>query len=138
MTRGAPSDRGAHATEIKPALGGLKGPLMKVAQMMATIPDALPSEYAAELAQLRSMAPPMGRPFVRRRMAAEEDGTLRTLPEVLAAPVPDDVREQVSWTAIVGPSIAGEVAVRRPTVGLFAGEDGTAAEQVALRARTEP
>jgi predicted unusual protein kinase regulating ubiquinone biosynthesis (AarF/ABC1/UbiB family) len=69
--RGGDFDRGAHAGELKSALGGLKGPLMKVAQMMATIPDALPSEYAAELAQLQSMAPPMGKPFVRRRMAAE-------------------------------------------------------------------
>ena len=44
---------------------------MKVAQLIATIPDALPAEYAAELAQLQANAPPMGRPFVRRRMAAE-------------------------------------------------------------------
>ncbi len=64
-------DRGQHAHELREALGGLKGPLMKVAQMMATIPDALPAEYAAELAQLQSQAPPMGKPFVRRRMAAE-------------------------------------------------------------------
>ena len=60
-----------HATELREALGGLKGPLMKVAQMMATIPEALPAEYAAELAQLQSNAPPMGKPFVRRRMVAE-------------------------------------------------------------------
>ena len=60
-----------NAGELREALGGLKGPLMKVAQMMATIPDALPAEYAAELAQLQSQAPPMGKPFVRRRMAAE-------------------------------------------------------------------
>ena len=33
------------------ALGGLKGPIMKVAQLMATIPDALPPEYAEELAE---------------------------------------------------------------------------------------
>lgn len=59
------------ATELREALGGLKGPLMKVAQMMATIPEALPAEYAAELAQLQSNAPPMGKPFVRRRMVAE-------------------------------------------------------------------
>lgn len=64
-------DRAGHATELKEALGGLKGPLMKVAQMMASIPDALPAEYAAELAQLQSNAPPMGKPFVRRRMQAE-------------------------------------------------------------------
>jgi predicted unusual protein kinase regulating ubiquinone biosynthesis (AarF/ABC1/UbiB family) len=62
---------GANAAELKEALGGLKGPLMKVAQLIATIPDALPAEYAAELAQLQSNAPPMGKPFVRRRMVAE-------------------------------------------------------------------
>lgn len=61
----------SHATDLKEALGGLKGPLMKVAQLMATIPDALPAEWAAELAQLQSNAPPMGKPFVRRRMLAE-------------------------------------------------------------------
>ena len=64
-------DRGQHAAELTRALGGLKGPLMKVAQLLATIPDALPSEYAAELQQLQSDAPSMGWPFVRRRMAAE-------------------------------------------------------------------
>ena len=60
--------------ELKAALGGLKGPLMKVAQILATIPDALPAEYAAELAQLQANAPPMGWPFVRRRMAARARG----------------------------------------------------------------
>ena len=64
-------DRGRHAEDLKNALGGLKGPLMKVAQLLATIPDALPSEYAAELRQLQSNAPSMGWPFVRRRMATE-------------------------------------------------------------------
>ena len=44
---------------------------MKVAQLLATIPDALPAAYAAELSQLQSQAPPMGWPFVRRRMSAE-------------------------------------------------------------------
>ena len=53
------------------ALGGLKGPLMKVAQLMATIPDLLPPEYADELAKLQSDAPPMGAAFVKRRMQAE-------------------------------------------------------------------
>ena len=64
-------DRARHAEDLKQALGGLKGPLMKVAQLLATIPDALPKEYVAELAELQSNAPPMGWPFVRRRMAAE-------------------------------------------------------------------
>ncbi len=64
-------DRGKHASDLRAALGGLKGPLMKVAQILSTIPDALPREYAAELAQLQSDAPHMGGPFVKRRMAAE-------------------------------------------------------------------
>src|SRR5437763_12221683 len=64
-------DRGKNAFELAAALGGLKGPIMKVAQLMATIPDALPPEYAAELIKLQSEAPPMGWAFVKRRMAAE-------------------------------------------------------------------
>jgi predicted unusual protein kinase regulating ubiquinone biosynthesis (AarF/ABC1/UbiB family) len=59
------------AGELAAALGGLKGPLMKVAQLLSTIPEALPKEYAAELAQLQSQAPPMGPAFVKRRMIAE-------------------------------------------------------------------
>lgn len=65
-------DRGeGNAAALASALGGLKGPLMKVAQLMATIPDLLPPEYASELQKLQSDAPPMGRAFVRRRMMAE-------------------------------------------------------------------
>ncbi|QNT68142.1 AarF/ABC1/UbiB kinase family protein [Defluviicoccus vanus] len=64
-------DRPEHALELKTALGGLKGPLMKVAQILATVPDMLPAEYTEELAQLQQNAPPMGWSFVKRRMAAE-------------------------------------------------------------------
>jgi predicted unusual protein kinase regulating ubiquinone biosynthesis (AarF/ABC1/UbiB family) len=64
-------DRGKSAIELAAALGGLKGPIMKVAQLISTIPDALPPEYAAELAKLQSQAPPMGWGFVKRRMTAE-------------------------------------------------------------------
>ncbi|MBM3517464.1 MAG: AarF/ABC1/UbiB kinase family protein [Alphaproteobacteria bacterium] len=68
---GVPLDRERHAAELRRALGGLKGPLMKVAQILSTIPEALPREYGQELAQLQANAPPMGWAFVRRRMAAE-------------------------------------------------------------------
>jgi predicted unusual protein kinase regulating ubiquinone biosynthesis (AarF/ABC1/UbiB family) len=44
---------------------------MKVAQLLATIPDAVPAEYAGELMKLQSQAPPMGWAFVKRRMSAE-------------------------------------------------------------------
>ncbi|WP_135466106.1 ABC1 kinase family protein [Crenalkalicoccus roseus] len=68
---GLRTDKAAHAEDLRQILGGLKGPLMKVAQFLATVPDALPEEYAAQLATLQSNAPPMGWPFVRRRMMSE-------------------------------------------------------------------
>ena len=67
---GAPN-RAGEAAALSGALGRLKGPLMKVAQLMATIPDLLPPEYATELQKLQSEAPPMGWAFVKRRMMAE-------------------------------------------------------------------
>ena len=68
---GVKLDKRKHASEIKLALGNIKGPLMKVAQLSATIPDLLPPEYAFELSQLQSNAPPMGWLFVKRRMFTE-------------------------------------------------------------------
>jgi predicted unusual protein kinase regulating ubiquinone biosynthesis (AarF/ABC1/UbiB family) len=59
------------AAKLSAALGGLKGPLMKVAQIISTLPDVLSDDYMAELSKLQSSAPPMGWSFVRRRMQAE-------------------------------------------------------------------
>jgi predicted unusual protein kinase regulating ubiquinone biosynthesis (AarF/ABC1/UbiB family) len=67
--RGA--NREADAKALASALGSMKGPLMKVAQMLTTIPDAAPAEFVAELSTLQSQAPPMGPSFVRRRMQTE-------------------------------------------------------------------
>ncbi len=63
--------RDQEARALASALGSMKGPLMKVAQILTTIPDALPADYANELIRLQSQAPAMGAGFVRRRMAAE-------------------------------------------------------------------
>ena len=68
---GGVPNRAGEALALSSALGRLKGPLMKVAQLMATIPDLLPPEYATELQKLQSEAPPMGWAFVKRRMMAE-------------------------------------------------------------------
>jgi predicted unusual protein kinase regulating ubiquinone biosynthesis (AarF/ABC1/UbiB family) len=68
---GIKGDRAKNAEGLKLALGGLKGPLMKVAQILSTIPEALPKDYARELAQLQANAPHMGWPFVNRRMMSE-------------------------------------------------------------------
>ena len=68
---GGGNDDAANAAALGKALGGLKGPIMKMAQLFATIPDALPPEYAEALQKLQSDAPPMGAAFVKRRMQAE-------------------------------------------------------------------
>ncbi|MBU6497071.1 MAG: AarF/ABC1/UbiB kinase family protein [Rhodospirillales bacterium] len=68
---GIKTNRADHADDLRVILGGLKGPLMKVAQFLSTVPDALPAEYAAQLAELQANAPAMGWAFVRRRMAGE-------------------------------------------------------------------
>lgn len=64
-------ERGQHAEDLMMALGNLKGPLMKIGQILSTIPEALPPEYAKTFQNLQSNAPPMGWPFVRRRMRTE-------------------------------------------------------------------
>ena len=68
---GGGADGAALARELTAALGRLRGPLVKVAQLLATVPGALPAEYVAELMTLQSQAPAMGPTFVRRRMAGE-------------------------------------------------------------------
>ncbi len=64
-------DQASHAQGLTAVLGNLKGPLMKVAQFLATVPGALPPEYADMFLSLQMNAPAMGWAFVRRRMAGE-------------------------------------------------------------------
>jgi predicted unusual protein kinase regulating ubiquinone biosynthesis (AarF/ABC1/UbiB family) len=61
----------ANAADLTRVLGNLRGPVMKVAQFIATVPGVLPPEVAAPLLTLQTNAPPMGAAFVRRRMASE-------------------------------------------------------------------
>ena len=61
----------SNAADLTEVLGHLRGPVMKVAQFVATVPGALPKEVAAPLLNMQTNAPPMGAGFVRRRMAAE-------------------------------------------------------------------
>lgn len=56
-------------------------------------------------------------------MQADEEGNLTILPRALMAHVPESVRDKVSISAIAGPSIAGEVAIRRHTSVVFTGDD---------------
>lgn len=74
---------------------------------------------------------------VAKGLDASDDGDLAILPDVLAEQTDPDLREQVSWTAIVGPSIAGEVAVRRDTCVAFAGHDQSVLDELAQMFRTD-
>ena len=74
---------------------------------------------------------------IAKGVNADERGNLRILPEVLADPVAEDLRERVRWAAIVGPSIAGEVAARRDTCVLFCGHDQDALDRLAATFRTD-
>lgn len=56
-------------------------------------------------------------------MQADDEGNLTILPRALMAKLPEDLAGQVSISAIAGPSIAGEVAIRRHTSVVFTGED---------------
>jgi glycerol-3-phosphate dehydrogenase (NAD(P)+) len=73
---------------------------------------------------------------VTKGMEATEDGSLRTLPDVLAEAASPDLRARVSWSAIAGPSIAGEVAARRDTCVVFTGRDEEALSRLAPIFRT--
>ncbi|MEI8320553.1 MAG: AarF/ABC1/UbiB kinase family protein [Alphaproteobacteria bacterium] len=61
----------SYAESLYLILGNLKGPLMKIGQILSMVPDILPEHYAKELQNLQSNAPPMGELFVRRRMRGE-------------------------------------------------------------------
>jgi glycerol-3-phosphate dehydrogenase (NAD(P)+) len=73
---------------------------------------------------------------VAKGMEADDDGSLRILPDVMAAQVPAELREAVTWSAVVGPSIAGEVAARRHTSVVFAGLDQAALDRLVPLFRT--
>lgn len=64
-------NRDRYAQRLTELLSDLKGPLVKVAQLAATVPGLLPPEFIEHLSSLRANAPPMGWSFVRRRMRTE-------------------------------------------------------------------
>ncbi len=64
-------DHDSQAQTFTRVMGNLKGPIMKIAQFLATVPGAIPEEYAEEFQQLQSEAPAMGGYFVRRRLQGE-------------------------------------------------------------------
>ncbi|MGH9243129.1 MAG: NAD(P)H-dependent glycerol-3-phosphate dehydrogenase [Acidimicrobiales bacterium] len=74
---------------------------------------------------------------IAKGLEATENGDLRILPDLLAEPLSEELRAHVSISAIIGPSIAGEVAVRRDTCVVFAGPDQTALDRLAAAFRAD-
>ena len=68
---GLNTDQKKNAHNLQEKFGQAKGPFMKIAQLLAMIPDAIPKDYANQLMKLQTNAPPMGEYFVRRRMKNE-------------------------------------------------------------------
>ncbi|PJF35305.1 MAG: glycerol-3-phosphate dehydrogenase [Candidatus Thermofonsia Clade 1 bacterium] len=57
--------------------------------------------------------------MVTKGLESTPDGKLMILPDVLAARLPEPIRDQVHYAAVGGPSIAGELAARRHTSVVF-------------------
>lgn len=73
---------------------------------------------------------------VTKGMEANDDGTLHLLPDVLPSFFDEDLANAVTWNAIVGPSIAREVALHHDTCVIFAGEDQASLDYLADLFRT--
>lgn len=116
-----------HLEEAKEAFGG--------ADMALSGINSFGVRWAGErLASL--LEPGMHVLSIAKGLEATDTGDLRILPEVLAEEVPPDLRERVSWSAVAGPSIAGEVAVGRESCVVFTGRDAGVLDELAGLFRT--
>jgi glycerol-3-phosphate dehydrogenase (NAD(P)+) len=76
-------------------------------------------------------------PVLMLTKGLEGDGAnLHILPDVLRAGLPDTIQDSVQVAAIGGPSIAGELAVRRHTCVVITGPDASLLERLAAVLRT--
>ena len=74
---------------------------------------------------------------VTKGMRADEDGTLRLLPNVIKSYLDPELAASISWNAITGPSIAGELAVHHHTAVVFCGHDQDDLDYIANLFRTD-
>lgn len=88
--------------------------------------------------QLRRVLKPGMTVFnITKGMQTRENGDLVMIPDVLREAVGQELADQVDWAAIVGPSIAGELAVRNDTAVIFAGDKQEVVDRLADLWRTD-
>lgn len=110
------------------------GEAMQGVDLVVVGVNSLGVDWAAMM--LGEVLPP-GVPVLMLTKGLEGDGSsLRLLPHVLAGGLPDSLRAGLRIAAIGGPSIAGEVAVRRHTCVVVTGTDRALLEQLAGMLRT--
>lgn len=114
-----------HAYQLEDAAQAFDG-----AEIVASGVTSFASHWVAE--QLSKLMTP-GQLFVMvaKGMEADEEGNLSILPDVISSRLPAELRDSVPMSAIVGPSISGELAVRRHTSVMFAGRDQSALDRLA-------
>lgn len=110
------------------------GEAMNGADLVVVGVNSLGVDWAAMM--LGQVLPP-GVPVLMLTKGLEGDGRrLRLLPDVLRDGLPAETAAQLPIAAVGGPSIAGELAVRRPTCVVFTGYDAALLDRLASLLRT--
>jgi len=73
---------------------------------------------------------------ITKGLEVDSAGELKILPDVLASEIPAPLRDQVTFAAVGGPCIAGELAGRRQSCVVFGSRNADAVEKLAKTFRT--
>jgi glycerol-3-phosphate dehydrogenase (NAD(P)+) len=110
------------------------GEAMAGADLVVVGVNSLGVEWASFM--LGDVLPPQT-PLLMLTKGLEGDGTrLHLLPDILRGGLPPALQDSVQIAAIGGPSIAGELAVRRHTSVVLTGQNAALLEQLAALIRT--
>ena len=110
------------------------GQAMQDADLVVLGVNSLGVEWAAGM--LSQVLPPDFPVLLLTKGLEGDEGGLQILPEVLRQGLPPARRQDVRLAAVGGPSIAGELAARRHTSVVLAGEDPGQLERLAALLRT--
>ena len=122
------------AESVEPYTYDRLGEAMQGADLVVLGVNSLGVDWAA---QVLGPVLPEQTPVLMLTKGLEGHGeTLRILPEVLRGGLPEEVRDKAQLVAVGGPSIAGELAVRRDTCVVLSGSDSKLLMRLASLLRT--